>query len=782
MKLISLYIENFGGLTQYELEFDAGLTTIKQPNGFGKTTLAEFIRAMLYGFPRKSKTLEKSKRQKYAPWNGGLYGGNLVFEHEGLRYRVERTFGTVPKGDTFALIDLQTNRKTNRFSEEIGIELFGLDSDSFERSAYLPQMREEGALSTATIQAKLSDLVEDSSDVGNFEKAMAALRAKRSSLIPYRGNGGAVAEASSMVSQLQMQLDRVLIQSAQLEAAQKNADQCEIKIEQLQAALEKLRQGLAAASEMAAVVSLKQQYGQLLEQHRQALQRVKYFQEQYPKGMPDEETFSAAEAVADRWAVLAAQNITTQADLQVQSMLREYAQMEGQLPTAQQIDDCRRKCEAYEALQVEIGSLQRSMAELMQAERLRLTADQNALPKGLSISAILAWLIGAAGVLSGAVLMVMQEFLCGAIGLSIGAAAVVIGIILLLSRKSMRRTQEEALLAQRKELDEKIGAVQQKINGLHEIGEQHRRAIGQYLSAYFGQVEPQYFRACLTQLEHKVQLYSQAKQHTAETDKCRNNLEKLFGQYGIAMEPDVRAQLRRLREDEREQRIATMQERTFAQQAAQFRAEHSEALLADTSQTADSQQLKQEEMRVRSALTDLTGQLLQTRQRIRELQAQTEQIPQLQEELECWQTKKTEAREKARILDETMDFLQQAKDCLSVSYLETIRTRFGHYLSMLEGGADERYLIDTDLQVQLERLGQARELAYFSAGQADLVMLCMRLALVDALFKGQETFVVLDDPFVNLDDDHTSQMLKLLRTLAEKRQIIYLTCHSSRTA
>ena len=63
----------------------------------------------------------------------------------------------------------------------------------------------------------------------------------------------------------------------------------------------------------------------------------------------------------------------------------------------------------------------------------------------------------------------------------------------------------------------------------------------------------------------------------------------------------------------------------------------------------------------------------------------------------------------------------------------------------------------------------------------DLPILCLRLALVDALFKEQGMFVILDDPFVNLDDAHTAQACKLLRTLAEKRQILYLTCHSSRS-
>ena len=45
MKLISCYIENFGCLSQYKLDLRPGLTLIEEENGFGKTTLAEFIRA-----------------------------------------------------------------------------------------------------------------------------------------------------------------------------------------------------------------------------------------------------------------------------------------------------------------------------------------------------------------------------------------------------------------------------------------------------------------------------------------------------------------------------------------------------------------------------------------------------------------------------------------------------------------------------------------------------------------------------------------------------------------
>ena len=158
---------------------------------------------------------------------------------------------------------------------------------------------------------------------------------------------------------------------------------------------------------------------------------------------------------------------------------------------------------------------------------------------------------------------------------------------------------------------------------------------------------------------------------------------------------------------------------------------------------------------------------------------QLRQIPQLQDELLLWQEKKAADQKKSDLLDDTVAFLEQAKENLSGNYLGPIRRSFGNYLGKL--WEDQQALVTADLDVLLERYGQARELGYFSAGQGDMIMLGMRLALVDALFRQEKPFVILDDPFVNLDDDHTARALELLKDLARDRQILYLTCSSSRT-
>ena len=251
--------------------------------------------------------------------------------------------------------------------------------------------------------------------------------------------------------------------------------------------------------------------------------------------------------------------------------------------------------------------------------------------------------------------------------------------------------------------------------------------------------------------------------------------------YGQKPEGDLRIKLRQMRDALQEYRMLGERKQKLAGQLAQMEREFPQISSALPPQAEDESALEEQARSLLHTDAELTEMLLRQKQDIRLLQAQTEQIPSLQEELERLQGQLTADRESVRILDETMAFLQQARECLSTAYMGTIRSRFDCYLGQLGVSTGEKYLIDTELQVQLERMGQTRELAYFSAGQTDLVMLCMRLALVDALFKAEDMFIILDDPFVNLDDVHTAQACKLLQTLAQKRQIIYLTCHSSRS-
>jgi len=417
MRLINLYIENFGGLSRYALEFETGITTVMQPNGFGKTTLAEFIRAMFYGFPRKSKTLDRSLRQKYTPWNGGQFGGNLTFAYHGQHYRIERTFGANPKGDTFAVIDLSTNRKTTRFPEEIGQALFGLDADSFERCTYLPQTGGGGLLATASILSKLSDLVEDSSDVNSFEKAVAALRAKRSALIPYRGSGGSTAETAERISSLQMQLDSLLAREAQLQEAKTEAALAQQEAERLGEQLEQIGEQLRTASRQEADRLRQQQYAQLRIRYSKEETALQALNAKYKFGLPQEELLRHAEFAAER--------------------LRQRESMAAQdrkLPTAQQLDLCRQWCEELEKLHLSIQEIECRTEKLNRG----YTGHRKGKQSG-SKAPLAAVAAGFAGVTAGMISMLLWNKVSGAAILGTGVLTVLVGIFMLLRQRAEKK-------------------------------------------------------------------------------------------------------------------------------------------------------------------------------------------------------------------------------------------------------------------------------------------------------------------------------------------------------
>jgi len=72
------------------------------------------------------------------------------------------------------------------------------------------------------------------------------------------------------------------------------------------------------------------------------------------------------------------------------------------------------------------------------------------------------------------------------------------------------------------------------------------------------------------------------------------------------------------------------------------------------------------------------------------------------------------------------------------------------------------------------------ESEYFSHGERKIIETAKRFALADSLFVKEKPFIILDDPFCDLDENNTALVIRTLRRLQEDYQIIYFCCHESR--
>ncbi len=91
MKITKLHPTGFGRLPDKEYTFSEGINVIAGPNEAGKTTLRQFLTAMLFGWEKSRAKADPYKR--YKPWSGtGAYGGVMELTAEGKEYCVERDF------------------------------------------------------------------------------------------------------------------------------------------------------------------------------------------------------------------------------------------------------------------------------------------------------------------------------------------------------------------------------------------------------------------------------------------------------------------------------------------------------------------------------------------------------------------------------------------------------------------------------------------------------------------------------------------------------------------
>ena len=203
MKIISLHVVAFGKLKNVNLQFNSGINVLQQVNSFGKTTMAAFIRAMLYGFTYTHKK-GVTDASHFAPWGSAdKFGGSLVVEHDNTHYRIERFFGSTAKQENVSI----TNEKTGKaldWNKQPGEMLLGLTAESYDRSAYFPQ--EAVTLEpNENLDSRLANLVQDGAE--DYDKVQEKLRAYKKNLRYERGSGGEIYELEGKKRQLEEQLN-----------------------------------------------------------------------------------------------------------------------------------------------------------------------------------------------------------------------------------------------------------------------------------------------------------------------------------------------------------------------------------------------------------------------------------------------------------------------------------------------------------------------------------------------------------------------------------------------
>lgn len=175
-------------------------------------------------------------------------------------------------------------------------------------------------------------------------------------------------------------------------------------------------------------------------------------------------------------------------------------------------------------------------------------------------------------------------------------------------------------------------------------------------------------------------------------------------------------------------------------------------------------------------------ELARVETRLEHLEKQASALADYQAETARLQEEKARLEKRLLAITTAKELLVRARANMASCYLEPVERRCREYLRFLKETETEKLRFTADGQPILEEQGSLKPIAQYSAGMQDLIGLCTRLALAEAVFENKcPPVLILDDPLVNLDDETTKRAKRLVRSLAKKYQIVYFTCKAERS-
>lgn len=848
MRLISYHIENFGKIKNADGNFSESITQICQKNGYGKTTLASFIKAMFYGFATaKSGAKAFSERERYFPFEGGRYGGNIVFEWQGKTYRVERFFDekSETKDEFTAYCDRE---RTDIFDiSGVGQTVFRLDKASFAKTVFVTA-DDIDVQKTESISERLSALLGKADDESVDFKGVCK---KLGELEKEYKKGAKNGVHNDKIGKIKDEIKELKAKKTDWQQTEASLGVMYEKRRALVAEKTALDERIGKEDGKKLELSRWKAHDELVADSAREQASADAILQKYPAGVPSEAEMQTLKSAIGEWKTKRTERASVSFDgekeAKLQTLKAKFAQgvpSEEDFARAQenikkierlsaQIEglECEKEPPEYKSFEIRFGEGKPTVEELSaqknlveeyktreeQINRLYATPTQAQTQKKGGRYALILLALALIG--GGIGLFAVQVALATAL-IAVGA---VLGVSFFLAPKNGKQPSVDnesitKLQAENKICKEKITAFLVQYGYYIENGvefalakleedkkayegwkakkEENVRVLAQlkaerenaqketeaFLRAFGVSPLPD-LQTALMQVKTLLHKYESlladeektrvvCAQMDGEIDRLTEIIVGIFNRYQIDCGEDFEGAYERLREDIRNLR--------GAQERASEKAERAEAYKQKNGLTERplGEEVDLDDERERSE--KLGRDIVALNREIEDAETVADALGDLESLLEEKQEKLEAYERRLKIISATKNGLETADKNLREKYISPIRERFLKYAQAIERALGEKVLIKEDFTVQFDRGGKLREDKHLSAGEKTVCALCMRLALVDNLYKGEQPFIVMDDPFVHLDAEHFSSTASVVKELSKDRQIVYFTCHESR--
>ncbi len=894
MILKSCHIENFGKLSDQDFDFTAGKNIIHEDNGWGKSTLAAFVRIMFFGFLGETKRSElENERKRFMPWQKGIYGGSIVFEVVGKEYRLERIFGTKKTGsDSFKLYDNRTNLESTDYSENIGEEIFEISHESFMRTVFIAQ-QDCGTSVTTDINAKIGNVSDETADMGSYDEVQGRLKKEMDRLNPDRATGELNKIGSSIfaLKEAVRNKDSYIENLSKIDIELKGINE---EISEKEKSLKKLQGRIKELSEIKDKKAKALEYKTLVTACEEAEKKNKELQSSFKGYVPELSETDKYIDIYDKLEdeqrtvsdfTLAPREEKIYADLTdmfskgfpddalletieneideintLNEEKRKYSLSDKEL---EKLDESEAMFADYRPDQDDITRLinewseRRTKKELLPSKRAHaeLLDKPVETKKDNSLEKMMGMLFAAIG------------FVCVGLGIYTAFYLVIPAAVLLLfgllmmgtglffifkKQRTEVRVDEEKYVDRYNELIKEIendesyidrvdteirilfnrlgieyyeedvyselNHIRQLLRDFEDLRERHSvyrendfeeriESAVHKVSFFFAGFDIEAEEKDFSKLFGKVKQSATDYERLKRNEKSKNVAKEKVDEYlrvlndfvarvsfegiagnvagGALSDIEIKNILRSMRDkiNEIARQKSALEE--AKERKADYESSHDVSELVISGEDAGTN--NEESMEALStgfnslkeeidALNIHKDNFLRQRESVLN---ELDRIESDEGELESLVEQQLKLSHRYDVISKTKQFLEMAKVNFSSRYMDDIREGFQKYHDIISDSS-EKYELDANLNISLKEMGALHDIELMSEGYKDLIGLCRRMAMVDSMYKKEKPFLILDDPFVNLDEDRLSGAMKFLDIISENYQVIYFVCHNSR--
>lgn len=735
-------IRAFGRLSGVHMTFDRRMNIIEGENESGKSTLAAFIRYMLYGFSGRAAAGEVTEKKKRVAWESGRAEGTMTVATADGRYRIERATVAVTSGvrenfrDTVAVIDLSNNTPLPG-AVSPGERFLGVPEEVFLRTAFVAQLdspRVDGQELTKAIE----NLLFTGDETLNVPRALEKLDGLRRVLLYKNGKGGEIYDLSAQRDALAADLAKAEEENAAILAREN--DLCEA--ERLYAEAEKTyreTEERRRVEENAVLVAAYDRLKSARAEHAAAEEALRDLCGMPAYRMHDEDLTALALRRAEMQTARARYEAARDTRIALSGKTDLTPEEETHLDRAERAGGVAELSAAFHSVRRR-GGVWLTLAVVAAVLGLCATVAALLLRGGVWFPLIAA---------GGAVLFLFAAAAC-----------------LPLHRA---RRDARALYA---DYDTDARHFVERLRGIEDS--RRRRSDGEHAAAEAGENEGR----CLEDYNRTL----------AELDNVVNRFGRRLPQEGIdefvrAVEEDARQVLARKTEYEgtrvsSEATIQALEERLHG-----CTGEEEARAGLPVGYEPDVSRLNPEETRKRAEYyreqrDALARRRADTREEIAHLRARVGNPAALSAELCTVEERLRLAQEQHAACVMAEEAIQGAGERLRAQISPRLSAFAGRMVGALTEGKYPAVGVGSDLSLTVGDTAAAHAVDYMSAGTQDLTYLSLRMALIDLLYRREKPPVCFDESFAHQDDRRAARMIEALYTLsAEGQQNFIFTCH-----